>query len=161
MKTRWIAIGLMIVFLAGIGSFARILAAQEQRNRIQETVDKGSYLTSLVALHPIADLNQKRKSFFLRTLTEYVSPEGLVYCFVHDQEGKPLLSLAPQGLSGKIPREIEMKSLLASELTRQDFAIQNPKDVYYEFAKPVFEGGQKTGVVRLGLHVPPLSFFLL
>jgi signal transduction histidine kinase len=159
MKTRWIAIGLMIVFLAGIGSFARILVAREQRNRIQETVNKGSYLTSLVALQPIADLNQKRKSFFLRTLTEYVSPEGLVYCFVHDREGNPLLSLAPQGLSGKIPREIEMKSRHASELTKQDFAITDTKDLYYEFAKPVFEGGQRTGVVRLGLRVPPLSLF--
>ena len=149
----------MIVFLAGIGSFARILVAQERRNRIQETVDKGSYLTSLVALQPIAELNQKGKSFFLRTLTEYVSPEGLVYCFVHDREGNPLLSLAPQGLSGKIPPEIEMKSLHASELTKQGFAIKDTKDLYYEFAKPVFQGGQKTGVVRLGLHVPPLSIF--
>jgi signal transduction histidine kinase len=149
----------MIVFLAGIGSFARILVAQEEKDRIQETIDKGSYLTSLVALQPIADLNQKKRSFFLRTLTEYVSPEGLVYCFVHDREGNPLLSLAPQGLSGKIPPEIEMKSLHASELTRQDFAIRDAKDLYYEFAKPVFEGGQKTGVVRLGLHVPPLSIF--
>ena len=132
MKTRWIAIGLMIVFLAGIGSFARILVAQEQRDRIQEIVDKGSYLTSLVALHPIADLNQQRRSFFLRTLTEYVSPEGLVYCFVHDRKGDPLLSLAPDGLSGQIPPEIEMKSLLASELTKQDFAIKNDKDLYYD-----------------------------
>ncbi len=149
----------MIVFLAGIGSFARILVAQEQRNRVQEIVDKGSYLTSLVALHPIADLNQQRRSFFLRTLTEYVSPEGLVYCFVHDREGNRLLSLAPDGLSSEIPREIEMKSLHASELTRQHYALRHAKDLYYEFAKPVFEGGQKMGVVRLGLHVPPLSFF--
>jgi len=159
MKTRWIAIGLMFVFLAGIGSFARILVAQEQRDRIQEIVDKGSYLTSLVALHPIADLNEQRRSFFLRTLTQYVSPEGLVYCFVHDRKGNLLLSLAPEGLSARIPQEIEMKSLLASELTKQDFAIRNAKDLYYEFAKPVFEEGQKRGVVRLGLHVPPLSFF--
>jgi len=43
-------------------------------------------------------------------------------------------------------------------LTNQTFKVSGPENRVYEFAKPIFEGGQRTGTVRLGFEVPPISF---
>jgi len=103
----------MFMFLVlGIAGFTQILDRKSRRDMNQQTLDKGNYLVSLMALHPLKDLKGDKSSFFLRTLTEYVSSEGLVYCFIHDRDGHSVLSLAPHDMASLIPKDIETKSLL-------------------------------------------------
>jgi signal transduction histidine kinase len=44
-------------------------------------------------------------------------------------------------------------------LSKQTFQLNGTKSTFYEFAKPIFENGQKTGTVRLGFKLPHVSFF--
>ena len=158
LKFRWIGLALLGLFLIGIASFTRILIDYEQKNRVQDILNKGNYLASLIALHPVSEFDGERRDLFLRTLTEYVTCEGLAYCMIHDQTGRPLFKLAPSELVSKIPADIQTKSLYTMGLTNQTFKVSGPENRVYEFAKPIFEGGQRTGTVRLGFEVPPISF---
>ena len=161
MKARCITVALLLFFLVGIASFGRILLQYDEKNRLQDILDKGNYLVSLIALHPLDDFDGNKRDFFLRTLTEYVSSEGLAYCLIQDGDGKSLISLAPRDLTPRIPQGIQKRSLHALGLTSQSFMVNGQDNPFYEFAKPIFERGQRAGTVRLGFEIPPLPFFSL
>jgi signal transduction histidine kinase len=48
---------------------------------------------------------------------------------------------------------------MAEVLTKQVFSISGTKDTIFEFAKPVFENGNRAGTIRLGLKLPTTSMF--
>jgi signal transduction histidine kinase len=159
MKSIRIGIALFVLFVIGIVIFTRILIRQEEKYKMQEVLDKGDYLVSLIALYPIRNLEGEQRNFFLRTLTEYTSNENLAYLFIHDHTGHHLVSLAPYDISSKIPKDINMRSLYTKGLTKQTFKISGMKYRFYEFAKPIFENGERTGTARLGLKFHPISYF--
>ena len=161
MKTSRIGIAVFVLFVIGISIFTRILIQQEKRYKIEDTLNKGTYLVSIISLYPIRDLERDKRNFFLRTLTEYTSYEGLVYFFIHDHTGHRVVSLAPSDLASKIPNDIQVKSLYTMGLTKQTFKVSGSGHTIYEFAKPIFENGQRAGTVRLGLKLPPISLFSL
>lgn len=161
MKPPRIGVTLFVFVLIGIIIFAQILIRQEEKYKKQDLLDKGNYLASLVSLHPIEDFRGNKRDFLLRTLTEYTTYEGLAYFFVHDNAGLPIVSLAPNDVASKIPNDIQMASLNAMGLTKQTFKDYKSQGTIYEFAKPIFEHGRKTGTVRLGLKPPPISFLSL
>jgi len=158
-KFGLILIALLVLFSLGTGLFMRILIADEKKKLVRDTLNKGNYLASLISLHPLSSFDGYKRDFFIRTLAEHVSSEGLVYCMIHDQKGDELLSFAPRDLVSKIPGNIQMKSIHATGLTNQIFNLADQKQTIYEFAKPIFENGNKAGTVRLGFDIPSISPF--
>jgi len=154
-----IGIILFLFVMTGIAICGQILIHEEKDNKINDLLDRGSYLTSLIALHPTKDLQGRKQDFFLRTLSEYTTYEGFVYCFIHDQSGHSFVSLAPNKLASQIPLDVQRASLQAMGLSKRTFQLNGTQNTIYEFAKPIFESGQKTGTVRLGFKLPQVSIF--
>ena len=158
-KMLRIGIILFLLVMTGIAICGQILIHEEKGNKINDLLDRGGYLTSLIALHPTKDLQGRKQDLFLRTLSEYSSYEGLVYCFIHDQAGRSFVSLAPNNFASQIPPDVQRASLQAMGLSKHTFQLNGTENTIYEFAKPIFESGQKTGTVRLGFKLPHISFF--
>jgi signal transduction histidine kinase len=161
MKRIRIGVAIFAFSLIGIAVFARILIQDGQKKETHDVQHKGAQLISLLALHSIEDFDGDNRNFILRTLKEYASSEGLVYCFVHDHAGNSLTSVVPYDLAAEIPNHIETKSLYTMGPTRQTFQPIGSKDVVYEFSKPLFEGGQRAGTVRIGLRATTTAPFSL
>jgi len=161
MKLQNVIIALAVVIILGIGVFIQVLIKQEEKQDLQGMASKGKYLVSLVATHSIKDFKGDRRDFFLKTLAEYTSSEGLIYCFISDQEGNLLVSLAPEGQLARIPEEIATRSLNTIGLTEQTYMDSQLGLVIYEFSKPIYEDGQRTATVRLGFRLPQISLFSL
>ena len=140
-----------------MGFFTYLFTKNEKKTRFQEMFNRGNYLASLISLYPTSDLKGDKRDFFLRTLTEYFTSEGLAYCVVHDQRGDEILSLVPHDLASKVPRDIQMKSRYAMGLTTQTYQLSGTRQAIHEFAKPVFQNGQRAGIVRLGFMTPASS----
>jgi two-component system phosphate regulon sensor histidine kinase PhoR len=145
--------------MTGIAICGQILIHDEKDHKISDILDRGGYLTSLIALHPTKDLQGRKQDFFLRTLSEYSAYEGLVYCFIHDRAGRAFVSLSPNNFASQIPPDVQRASLQAMGLSKHTFQLNGTENTIYEFAKPIFESGQKTGTVRLGFKSPQISFF--
>ena len=160
-KVHWLGLSILIISMMGMFAFSRILDRHDKKYKTIDLMNKGNSLASLLALHSLDDFNGKRRDFFLRTLTEYITSEGLVYFLIHDSNGRSLLSFVPSDLAGQIPLDIETKSLFSMGLMKQTFQINGLENPVYEFAKPIFEKGQKTGIIRLGFTAPPISWFSL
>jgi len=158
MRAKGIYGAFLAFFLIGIALFGNILIQQEKREQVRRILDQGNYLVSLVALHPIDDFTGDKGRFILRTLREYVSSDDLVYCFIHDHNGEPLASLGPDELISSIPKSVESQALYALGIKSQSFPVEGWEAAIYEFAKPIFAQGERTGTVRLGfrLHNPSL-----
>jgi signal transduction histidine kinase len=161
MKAPRNAIAVIILFLVSTAVLTQILTIQERKYAIEDTLNKGNYLVSLISLHPLSYFDSEKRDFFLRTLTEYTSYEGLAYLFVHDGAGQTLVSLAPSELASRIPAEIQIDSINTMGLFSQKFKLDGSKETIHEFAKPIFEKGKKVGTVRLGLRLPHISVFSL
>lgn len=159
MKVHRMGIMLIVFVLIGIAIFGLILTQQERESKRQDLLDRGRYLTGLIALHPTDDFKGGKQDFIFRTIAENTSNEGLVYCYIHDQSQHPFVSLAPKDLTSSIPYDVQTASLQAMGLSQQKFNIKGYKSTLYEFAKPIFEKGQKTGTVRLGFKLPHVSMF--
>jgi signal transduction histidine kinase len=161
MKVQRITIAILVIFLIGIGIFAQTLHQQEQRSRSQDLQHRGNYLVSLVALHPMENFLGSKRDYIVKTLAEYVTSDGLIYCIVQDQTGSPLLSLAHRDVVAKIPTEVEQRSLYVNGFIQQTYKMVGTDQTISEFAKPIFEGGQRSGTVRMGFDLPPISMFSL
>lgn len=148
-----------VMFLVGIAIFAHSLIQHEEDKRTRDLRHKGNYLVSLMALHPMKDFYTGKRDFIVKTLAEYVTSEGLVYCIVHDQTGSPLLSLAHRDVASKIPTDVEQRSLYVNGLIHQTFKMTDSNHVINEFAKPIYQNGEKSGTVRMGFDLPPISLF--
>ncbi|MDL1963597.1 MAG: cell wall metabolism sensor histidine kinase WalK [Deltaproteobacteria bacterium] len=159
MKFSRIGLALLVLLVFGIAIFTRILNQQEKKENIKEILSRGNHIVNFIALHSIRDFEGERRNFFLRTLVEYTSSQGLVYCVINDQAGQQIVSLLPHNLRSKIPNDIQTKSLAATGLPHQIFKVGGSGDTIYQFAKPVFENGEKTGAVRIGLRLPGISTF--
>ncbi|MBW1841453.1 MAG: hypothetical protein JRI75_06625, partial [Deltaproteobacteria bacterium] len=159
MKQSRIGVALFALFLVGISIFSFYLKRQDDKQRILKIQNKGNYLVSLISLYPIMKFDTGRRDFFLRTLTEYNSKEGFAYLFVHDNTGEYLVSVAPDSLQGKIPRDIMEKSVYAPGLERQTYTIRDTGYTIFEFSKPIFENGKRAGTIRLGLKFSPGALF--
>jgi len=161
MKVHRITIAIFVILVIGIGIFAQTLHQQEQRSRTRDLQNKGSYLVSLVALHPMENFLGSKRAYIVKTLAEYVTSDGLIYAIVQDQNGSPLLSLAHRDVVAKIPTEVEQRSLYVNGLIHQTYKMVGTDHTINEFAKPIFEGGQRSGTVRMGFDLPPISMFSL
>lgn len=159
MKVQRIGVLLIVICLISISIVSTTLIRYEQRKRARDMVDKGRYLVTLIALHSIKDFQGEKRSFYLRTLHDYISSEGLAYCLMHDHAGEPFVALDPYGLVSDIPQDLQLRSLHMTGLTHQTFHPSHSDGTIYEFAKSVFEDGERTGTIRLGLRLLPISPF--
>lgn len=161
MKLQQIGILLFIVFLAVVSLLiSQNLAAQEERDRLQDFMQKGNHLVSLLAVYPIRDMDNDKRDFLIRILSEYAS-EGLAYFYLHDTTGKVVLLLDLDDSSSEIRDEFQARSLYSMGPVRQSHKDSETGKTVYEFSKPIFEDGEKTGILRLGLQFPRISLFTL
>ena len=159
MKFLRIGIALLVLILVGIAIFTRILIQIEEKENIKIILSRGNHIVNLIALHSIRDFEGKKHDFFLRTLSEYTSIHGLVYCSINDLTGQQIASLFSSNIGSKIPNDIQTKSLTSMGLTYQIFKVDGSGDTIYQFAKPVFENEKKTGYIRIGLRLPDILIF--
>ena len=52
-----------------------------------------------------------------------------------------------------------MRSLSSMGSTKQTFSANGSKNTIYEFSKPVYEKGKRTGTIRIGLKLPAVTIF--
>jgi len=159
MKLQRIGIVLLVLCVIGVSIVSTALIRYEKRTRSRDIVNKGRYLVTLIALHSVKDFDGNKRPFFLRTLHDYIASEGLAYCLIHDQNGKPFMVLDPYKLVSRIPQDVGLRSLHTMGLTEQTFRTSNSNDTIYEFAKSIFENAEQTGTVRLGFRPLPVSIF--
>ncbi len=158
MRIRWVGVALILFSILGTIAVMQFLVKNEEKYETQDIMSKGNYLASLIALHPLTDFTGENRNVFLRTFKEYLFTERLLYCLIHDNEGQPLLVLAPQGLLSAIPKDVKLRALHTMGLTTQSYTISGLKYAIYEFAKPIINSGEKAGIVRLGFKAPVISF---
>jgi signal transduction histidine kinase len=159
MKIPRIGYALLVLLCASILLMASLLIRQETRSKLLDFQDKGTYLINLMALYPINDYKTVRREHLMRTISENISHEGFLYFFVHDQKGAIILSMAPGNVSSAIPPDILNSSLYNTTMMKQQFKMIGTGEAVYEFTKPIFDGGKKTGTIRLGMRPPVVSIF--
>ena len=150
---------IFLIILAGIALFTHIHIKNNKIELRQELVDRGNNLATLISLYPVSELTKEKKDYFLKTLSEDFTSQGLVYCVIHSNQENNILELSTEGLLNKVPDDIRLRSENTRRLINEAYSIGNTDNAICEFAKPIFENGKRTAIVRLGLLVPVPSVF--
>jgi len=157
MKAKTIGIAFFVLILLSLAIFLQLLIRTEKKAVIKDLYSKGDHIVSLLSLHSIKDFEGAKRDLLINTLMHSDLHKGIAYCFIHDQNGKPLVSLDLNPIASEIPYNIQVNSLAAMGLVHQFFKPIESNINIYEFAKPIFEKGEKTGTVRVGFKPPPIS----
>jgi signal transduction histidine kinase len=159
MKIPRTGLALVFLLLTGMLIMTSFLVRYEARSKNNAFQDKGAYMIRLMALYHIQDFNAEHRQLMTRTISENMSGEGFRYLFVHDLQGKDIFSIASGDIASRIPPLVITTSLANPGLTTQQYKLLDMDAHVYEFSKPIFEKGKKTGTIRLGLQPPPLPLF--
>lgn len=137
------SISLLLVFL--------LFSHFEIKTGEQQILNDGAALCNLIT-------DTARQEFFINsgsrnlTLLDYVVREkGVAYCLILDNTQTPLLHLG-QSLPEANP-QLESNSWRAEYLLSQKYTEKQGGETIYEFAKPIYIQGEKTGLVRIGLNL--------
>ena len=68
MRISRFSIAIIVIFLIGIAIFAQALLQNEERDRTRDLRQRGNYLVSLMALHPMEDFYTGKRDFIVKTL---------------------------------------------------------------------------------------------
>ena len=148
---------ILLLLLVGIALSAYTLARQEERQSVRNIQAGGTSLVNLISYYPLKDYDQNKRLLFLKTLTESTTYNGFAYLFIHNDNGQAFISIASPEVSSEIPDTVFRRSISSTTLVSQSYKPERTGYVVYEFAKPVFENGKKSGVVRLGLRLYPVQ----
>ncbi|MEE8398487.1 MAG: hypothetical protein V3S89_05745, partial [Desulfobacterales bacterium] len=161
MNLQRIGIAVFIVFIVVISVLVTLnLSAQEKKNNAARFFQKGYHLVNLVAVYPLQHVDDEKRNFFLRIISEYAS-EGLAYLYIHDLDGRLSLPLSLSDVSSRIPGSVVNDSLQSIGYIEQTFIDTVSGQTIHEFARPIFEGGSRTGTIRLGFQLPEVHPFSL
>jgi len=157
MKAKTFGIAFLVLILLSLAIFLQVLIRTEKKAAINELYGRGDHLVSLLSLHSIRDFEGARRDLLIKTLMQSDFHKGIVYCFIHDQSGRSIVSLSLNQSTAEVPYNIQANSLAAMGLVHQFFKHIESDINIYEFAKPIYEKGEKTGTVRVGFKLPPIS----
>jgi len=156
MKLSKITLAIIILFVVSMILLSRFLNMREEKMNIHAIQEKGINMVNILSLYPVMDYTPEKRVFFLQSLISY---QGILYLFLHDKAGQIIVNLAPSDILSSIPADIQTNSIYSMGITSQNFTVKNSRVTVYEFAKPIFQNGQKTGTIRVGFKLPPLAAF--
>lgn len=157
MKAKSIGIAFFVLILLSLVVLLQLLIRTEKKAAINDLYGRGDHIVGLLSLHSIKDFAGAKRDLLIKTLMQSDLHQGIVYCYIHDQNGKPLVSLALSQIASEVPYHIQVNSLAAMGLVHQFYKPIESNISIYEFAKPIFEKGEKTGTVRVGFRSPSIS----
>jgi len=158
LKTKAVNIFLIVLIFSGLFIMINFQIRTEEQERVQEIYAKGNHLVSLIALQPLATF-EKDHDFFVRTLMEYSTKEGLAYCHIVDRSGAPLVSFMLPQASMALNTNPNSTPVKAAGLVFTPIETTDSGARLYEFSKPIFENGERAGTVKIGMLLEPLSIF--
>ncbi len=158
MKLTKTAIGLIAFIICGLTIFTLYTLREEAAKDIKDLISKGNQLVSLIPLYPIDQFKDSKGDFLLRTLIEYDADKHIVYLFVHDKNGALITSMVPSHLPSLIPESVKVISSNTVQLIHQTYKLGGSGEKIFEFAKPIFEGPERVGAVRLGLRLQKTQY---
>jgi len=158
LKTKRVPAALLVFFFTGLAILTWVQLRQEKKESLNEIDQRGRHLVNLISMFPPAVFSGESGRFFVRTLAESTSRDPLVYCFIHDDQGRLVVSFDRDNLAAVLPGQVQVNSLHALILTRQNFQTGGSEQ-FFEFSKPMHQEGRRVGTVRLGFRLPPVKLF--
>jgi signal transduction histidine kinase len=150
----------VLLTLIAMGLLLQLLIVEESREARKVMERKGYSFTNLLALHTIREFKEDRRDFLFRSFLEHPLFQDLAYFYIHDSDGTVIITLRHLDGHAQLPVAVNNRALGSMGFQQQYFSAGDDTHLY-EFSKPVFENGVKTGTIRLGLFEPEVTLFTL
>lgn len=160
MIDRRTILSVVLLTVIAMGLLLQLLLVEETREARKAMERKGYSFTNLLALHAIGEFKDERRDFLLRSFLEHPLFQDLAYFYIHGNEGTPIVTLHHPDCHSQLPVALSNRAMGSTGFRQQSFYTEDDTHIF-EFSKPVFENGVKTGTIRLGLFEPSVTVFSL
>lgn len=147
-KTKLILL-ITLLILSSMALTSIFLFHQEKKNLTEEVEKRGAAMLHMLAQDSKGPLLSGDDLLLHKFVSEVKKSEGVVYAMICDQEGRILahskLSLVGEVFAQEPGTRIVQKSPVVIQL------IKEKGPYILDFAEPIFYGGIKIGVARLGI----------
>jgi two-component system sensor histidine kinase VicK len=120
----------------------------DQEKRIHRD---GFTLVNLVTAFARSNLESEKRLDLYHVLDIAKREKGILYCLITDTEGNPFIRIGRELSDNSEAERIATNAIHSDRPLKQVYEDPSQKNAIYEFSKPVFVGGMKRAVVRLGL----------
>jgi len=153
--------GLALILYAFLvlGILGVVYMRNETGNEKRRLLSDGAVLVNMLAQYAGAIELSDNKTDLMRVVDFVWRGKGLHYCIISDSAGRMIVGMGDALSRHARPPGVVKRALGSDYPLEQTFFDPVAKRDIYEFSKPVFSGGVKTGVVILGLVETPDTLF--
>ncbi len=140
------------VLLFAFGRYERV----HERERMYSD---GITLANLITRFAASNLTPAKRMDLLRIIDFVKREKGLAYCIISDAAGQTIADIGSNSMENTTPDHIRNNALCSDYPLRQEYQSLQDGTTIYEFSKPIFTQGTRTGIVRLGI-IPDTGFVI-
>lgn len=148
---QFFGLSLIIYALVVITTLFIAFGYYEKINEEKRIHTDGFTLVSLLAAFARSNLEAENSMDLFHVAHIVKREKELHYCIIMDKFGKPLVHFG-NNANGYYGTEQVISNAISSDNSLKQ-VYENPADkkTVYDFSKPIFSGGEKKGVVRIGI----------
>ena len=148
---QFFGLSLIIYALVVVSTLFIAFGQYEKINEEKRIQTDGFTLVSLLTAFARSNLESENRMDLFHVAEIVKREKELHYCLITDTKGDPFVQFGDKSTAFYGNEQVWNNALSSDHPLKQVY--QNPSDqnTVYEFSKPIFSGGEKKGVVRLGI----------
>jgi PAS domain S-box-containing protein len=148
---QFFGLSLIIYALVVIATLLVAFGRYEKINEEKRIHTDGFTLVNLLTAFARSNLESEKRMDLYHVADIVKREKALHYCIIMDNDGKPFVNFGKNVHGAQGTEQILYNALSSDHSLKQVYENPADKGTVYEFSKPIFSGGKKQGVVRIGI----------
>ena len=148
---QFFGLSLIIYALLVIATLFVAFGRYERINEEKRIHTDGFTLVNLLTAFARSNLETGKRMDLYQVADIVKREKELHYCIIMDVDGKPFVNFGENVHGAHGTEQILYNALSSDHSLKQVYENPAEKETVYEFSKPIFSGGKKQGVVRIGI----------
>ena len=148
---QFFGLSLIIYALLVIATLLLAFGRYEKINEEKRIHTDGFTLVNLITAFARSNLESEKRMDLYHVADIVKREKELHYCIIMDADGKPFVNFGENVHGPHGTEQILYNALSSDNSLKQVYENPAGKETVYEFSKPIFSGGKKQGVVRIGI----------
>ena len=148
---QFFGLSLIIYALVVISTLFIAFGQYEKINEEKRIHTDGFTLVNLLTAFARSNLESENRMDLFHVADIVKREKELHYCIIMDTQGKPFVQFGNHSGASYGTQQVASNALSSDNPLKQVYENPSDKSIVYEFSKPIFSGGEKQGIVRIGI----------
>ncbi len=149
-KIGLISIGVSLLIIVLIMSLFFLYIKQKRQKGL---IEDGIALTEIIANYSVKGLDKIDADAIIKSVEIMGRKSGLVFGMIMDVSGRVITHTNISYIDHELTDPVTSRAISSNNPLKQVYKDPQTDNEMYEFSRPLYQGGEKSGVVRLGFSL--------